>query len=413
MRSAIQITVLFVLGLICSFGYHKLAYPNIVRAQYSIQCSTFSTQYIECGDNPSCGLGQYAVSGAFETGEGTMASVPSSVPCEGTTCDNIQNIPTAVSNFGYCCDRDNDSYGGNHPGCPVATDCRDDIPAIHPNATEICDGVDNNCVNGTDEGFDADNDNYKTCTGDCNDNDASINPGALEDCDGIDNDCDNIIDEGEVCWCDGGPGSCGYHEQIMCAEQGLWCNNQNGCCEEPSPILIDVLGNGFALTDNAGGVMFSMNGGSARQISWTVGSTDDAWLAQDRNSNGVVDDGTELFGNFTAQPTPSGGAEKNGFLALAEFDDVVNGGNEDGVISGQDRVFRRLRLWQDVNHNGLSESAELHKLTDLGLRKISLDYRESNRADQYGNIFRYRTRVLDAHDAQLGRWAWDVFLVTR
>jgi hypothetical protein len=56
--------------------------------------------------------------------------------------------------------------------------------------------------------------------------------------------------------------------------------------------------------------------------------------------------------------------------------------------------------------------AELHTLQDLGLKSIDLDYKESKRTDQHGNRFKYRAKVKDEHGYQLGRWAWDVFLVT-
>ena len=102
---------------------------------------------------------------------------------------------------------------------------------------------------------------------------------------------------------------------------------------------------------------------------------------------------------------------RNGFAALAEFDKAEQGGNLDGLIGSGDAIYESLLLWQDVNHNGISEAEELHGLSTLGVEAIELDYRESSRRDAFDNVFRFRAKVYGRGGNQLGRWAYDVFLV--
>jgi len=187
-----------------------------------------------------------------------------------------------------------------------------------------------------------------------------------------------------------------------------------GPCPCSSPVLIDVLGDGFRLTDFAGGVFFDLDANGRRgRISWTAAGSDDSWLALDRNGNGLIDDGRELFGNHTPQPAPPAGSSRNGFLALAEFDRASAGGNSDGRIDSKDAIYARLRLWRDENHDGVSQASELRPLAESDVARLHLDYRESKRADEYGNRFRYRAKVDDAKGLKVGRWAWDVFLLSK
>lgn len=208
---------------------------------------------------------------------------------------------------------------------------------------------------------------------------------------------------GDVCH----DGACGPPE-LVCPPCPPDTICYEGLCSYATPILIDVDGDGFNMTNKAGGVEFDFDGDGERQrLPWTAVDSDDAWLVMDRNHNGLIDSGREMFGNVSPQPKVPD-KEKNGFISLAEFDKTKLGGNEDGVISNRDYFFRSLRLWTDANHNGFSEATELHSLEQARIDVVELEYKLSSRSDRNGNLFRYRAKVKNASGAQLGRWAWDV-----
>ena len=135
------------------------------------------------------------------------------------------------------------------------------------------------------------------------------------------------------------------------------------------PLILDLNKDGFDIEAKKFGTHFDLNcDGFAERINWT---RKDAILALDKNHNGLVDDGSELFGDYHL--LADGSRAKNGFEALAQYDT-----NGDGVIDENDEIFDQLRLWIDENGDGISDQGELKALKDLHIKAINLNYEYVN-----------------------------------
>src|SRR5437870_7331706 len=96
---------------------------------------------------------------------------------------------------------------------------------------------------------------------------------------------------------------CDPADAAMCEADGGVYNYLTCTCRNMTPIMISLSKNGIRLTNVGGGVRFDLNGdGSAEHIAWTAAGTDDGFLVLDRNHNGVIDDGRELFSDIAPQP---------------------------------------------------------------------------------------------------------------
>ncbi len=123
----------------------------------------------------------------------------------------------------------------------------------------------------------------------------------------------------------------------------FWCDVSIYTCQIATPILIDVSGNGFNLTDGAGGVSFNLTGTRVVQTAWTAPNSDDAWLTLDRNDNGKIDGGAELFGNDASHP-----ADLSGTLRQCQLlrSNARRSPPSPGPAAGSTRTLCRMRRWR-------------------------------------------------------------------
>jgi len=160
------------------------------------------------------------------------------------------------------------------------------------------------------------------------------------------------------------------------------------------PLILDMGGEGIELTQAGSGAVFDINGdGRKESTAWVKGSS--AFLVMDRNNNGTIDDGTELFGD-------QHGA-LHGFQELARFDS-----NSDNIINSRDTVFKALKVYQDMNGNGRIDSGEVTSLEKAGVASINLDFtqidsqKSGNRLILKGSFTTTDGSTRDIADALLG-----------
>jgi hypothetical protein len=180
----------------------------------------------------------------------------------------------------------------------------------------------------------------------------------------------------------------------MCYEKGGWWDGWE-CILSNTPLIVDTNHDGYRLTSAAEGVLFDLDAdGVSEPLAWTEADSDDAFLVMDRNGNGRIDDGTELFGNYTpGYANRRDVTTANGFEALRFLETPSYGHSApDGTIDERDAPFSRLLLWRDRNHNGISEPEELEPLGASGLQAIHTEYKTSRKRDRHDNEFRQRAK---------------------
>jgi hypothetical protein len=169
------------------------------------------------------------------------------------------------------------------------------------------------------------------------------------------------------------------------------------------PLVLDLDGDGLEITPLSKGVLFDANGDTVKTGTAWVGA-DDGLLVWDRNGNGTIDSGAELFGDETL--LSNGQKAAHGFAALSELDtgSLVDGntvGAGDGVFDAQDAQYSSLRIWRDLNQDGISQANELQTLAQTGVRSIKLASRTEN--TNYGDAILAQSGSFTRTDGSTGQ----------
>ncbi len=168
----------------------------------------------------------------------------------------------------------------------------------------------------------------------------------------------------------------GIWEKIKKSANDLYIQARNWIAPK-DPLVLDLDGDGIEAVgiDPTRPILFDHDGDGTRNATgWIKG--DDGIVVLDRNGNGLIDSGRELFGDQTLREGAQAGQGMfyaNGYEALAGQD-----GNGDGVIDAADAAYGQLRIWKDVNQDGISQAGELHTLSDLGIARLNVKGQRSS-----------------------------------
>jgi VCBS repeat-containing protein len=168
------------------------------------------------------------------------------------------------------------------------------------------------------------------------------------------------------------------------------------------PIVLDLNNNKITSTSlEASNAYFDYDGDGRREKTGWI-EKDDGLLVVDINEDGIINDGSELFGAYTKFEDNSSAVD--GYNALSQYDS-----NEDGIIDNADDKFEKLNVWKDSNQNGKSDVGEIYSLQELGISSLDLynDFQDTFEPfDENGNEVSYETTITKDGEAVTMRDVW-------